>query len=150
MGEQSEVIEVTETSSQDRNLQRTVKHALVDFVEVDKTIPQEPISERMGEQIGVVEVSKISGQESAEIVKIISQKQMSERTREQIGVIEAPETASKDRRLQRTAEHAFVDRVETVKIALQLRILQRVCEPLGVIEVPKGSEREQVCRVHGL
>ena len=74
---------------------------------------EERISERMGEQFGVIEVSKSSSQES---VKIIPQKQMSGRTREQIGVLEAPETASQDRRLQRTVVRAFVDRVQAVKI----------------------------------
>ena len=47
MSEQSGVIEVTETSSQDRNLQRTVEQTLVDFVEAVGIILQERISERM-------------------------------------------------------------------------------------------------------
>ena len=73
----------------------------------------------MGEQFGVIEVSKNSSQES---VKIVPQKQMLGRTREQIGLIEAPETASQERRLRRTVGRTLVDRVEAAKIALQERI----------------------------
>ena len=56
ISEQSEVIEVTETSSQDRKLQRTVEQ---DSVGVDKNCPQYRISER----IRFIEVPKISCQE---------------------------------------------------------------------------------------
>ena len=51
-------------------------------------VPQKRISEKMCEQLGVIEVPKKSSQESVEIVKIIPQEQMSERKREQIGVID--------------------------------------------------------------
>ena len=71
MCEQSEVIEVTETASQDRNLQRTVEQTLLDLVEAVKIVRQKRNSERMCEQIGVIEVPKISSQESVEVVKII-------------------------------------------------------------------------------
>ena len=59
---QNRVIEATETSSQDRNLQRTMEQ---DSVEVDKTTPQERISERMSKQIQDG-APKISRQESVE------------------------------------------------------------------------------------
>ena len=55
---QNGVIEATKTSSKDMNLQGTVEQ---DPVEVDKTTPQERISERMGKRITVVEVIEISG-----------------------------------------------------------------------------------------
>ena len=48
------------------------------------------------------------------------------RTRAQIGVIKAPETASQDRRLQRTVE----------------RSSGRKCEQIGVIEVSMNSSQE--------
>ena len=54
---QNGVIEATKTSSKDMNLQGTVEQ---DPVEVDKTTPQERISERMGKQIRGVQVTEIS------------------------------------------------------------------------------------------
>ena len=45
-------------------LQRTVERASRDFVEADKTIPQERISEQMHERSEVIEVPKISYQSS--------------------------------------------------------------------------------------
>ena len=71
MCEQSEVIEVTEIASQDRNLQRTVEQTLLDLVEVVKIIPQERISERMSGQVVVIDVPKIAHQDSVEAVKIV-------------------------------------------------------------------------------
>ena len=61
--EQSEVIGVTETASQDRNLQRTVEQTLLDRVEIVANVPQERTSDRTREQIGVIELPKISSQE---------------------------------------------------------------------------------------
>ena len=58
--EQIRVIEAPETASPNWSLQRTVEWALGDFVEVDKTIPQERISERSQ----VIEVPRIPCQES--------------------------------------------------------------------------------------
>ena len=63
---------------------------LVDRVKAVKIVPQKRISERMCEQLEVIEVPKNSRQESVEIVKNIAQEQMFEPTREQIGVIEVP------------------------------------------------------------
>ena len=71
---------MAETASQDWNLQRTIEHAFVDRVEAVKIVPQKRISERMCEQLGVIEVPKNSRQECVKIVKIIPQEQMSERT----------------------------------------------------------------------
>ena len=51
---------------------------------------QERISESMCEQIGVVEVPKISNQESVEAVKIVPQERIPEMMCEQIGIIEVP------------------------------------------------------------
>ena len=53
----SAFIEAAKTPSRCQNLQRTVEQ---DFVEVDKTTPQERMSERTGEQSRVIEVPKIS------------------------------------------------------------------------------------------
>ena len=77
-GEQSEVTEVTETASQDRNLQRALDQTLLDFVGAVKIVPQMRISERMWEHFCVIEVPKNSRQESVEIVKIIPQERISE------------------------------------------------------------------------
>ena len=87
VGEQGGVIAVTETASQDRKLQKTVEQTLLDLVEAVKILPQKGISERVGEQFEVIEVSKNPSQES---VKIILQKQMSGRTREQIELSKHP------------------------------------------------------------
>ena len=54
------VIEAAKTSSRCRNFQRTVEQ---DIVEVDKTIPVERISGRMGVPIKVIEAAKTSRQE---------------------------------------------------------------------------------------
>ena len=134
--EQSEVIEVTETASQDRNLQPTVTQILLDLVEDVKFVPQKRISERMCEQLSVIEVPKNSSQESVEIDKIIPQEQSSERTREQIGVIEVPETSSQDWSLLRTMESVLGDFVEVEKTIPQMRISERMYEGIEVIEVP--------------
>ena len=67
VGVEGGVIAVTETASQDRTLQYTVEQTILDLVDAVK----ERIVERMGEQSGVIEVSKYSCQES---VKIIPQK----------------------------------------------------------------------------
>ena len=88
VGEQSGVIAVTETASQDRKLQHTVEQALLDLAEAVKIVPQTRILKRMGERFGVIEVTMNSSQEN------VKNKQMSGRTREQIGTIEAPESAS--------------------------------------------------------
>ena len=45
--EQGKVLEVTEISSQDWHLHRTVEQILVNRVEVDKIVPLELVSERM-------------------------------------------------------------------------------------------------------
>ena len=58
ISEQSEVIEVTETASQDQNLQHTVERTLLDFVEADKIVPPELVSERRSEQSEGVEAPK--------------------------------------------------------------------------------------------
>ena len=64
----AEVIAVTETESQDGKLQYTVEQTLLDLVGAVESVPQKGISERMGEQFGVIEVSKNSSQESVEII----------------------------------------------------------------------------------
>ena len=53
---------VSQERVQDRSLQRTAERASRDFVEVDKTIPQERISEQMYERSEVIEVPKIAYQ----------------------------------------------------------------------------------------
>ena len=73
---------------QDRSLQLTVERDLGDFVEVDKTFPQERISARMYERIKVIEVHTISSQESVEVDKTIPQERNSERMCEQFEGIE--------------------------------------------------------------
>ena len=92
---------MTETASQDQNLQRPVEQTLLDLVEAVNIVLQkrnsermceqlgkcrgshnclEKSSERMGEQIGVVEeIPKISSQERVEAVRIIPQRRVSER-----------------------------------------------------------------------
>ena len=49
-----------EFGSQDRNLQRAVEQTSLDIVEAVKNVPYEQISERMCEQLGVIEVPKNS------------------------------------------------------------------------------------------
>ena len=63
---------------------------------------------------------------------------------EQTVVVETPETASQDRRLQRTVEGSLVDSVEAAKIDLQERISERICEQFGVIQVSKNFTQEHV------
>ena len=60
VGEQSGVIAVAETASQDRKLQHTLEQILLDLVEAVKIVLQKGTSERVGEQFGVIEVSKNS------------------------------------------------------------------------------------------
>ena len=129
--EQSEVIEVTETASQDRNLQRTVEQTLVDLVEAVKIVLQKRNSERMCEQSEGIEVPKISYQENVEAFKIVPQERISERTHEQIGVSEVPKFSGQES-------------VEAVTIIPQERMSERMCEKIGVIDVPKSSERERI------
>ena len=128
MYEQREVIEVTETASQDWNLQHAVEHTFLDLVEAVKIVCQERISETMCEQLGVVEVPKKSSQESVGIVKIILQEQMSERTREQIRVIEVPKVSGQES-------------VVVVTIVPQERISERMGEQSEVIDVTKISSQ---------
>ena len=63
ISEQSEVIEVTAISSQDRELQRTVEQTLVDFVEVGKIVILERISESICEHSRVIERTETSSQD---------------------------------------------------------------------------------------
>ena len=53
-------------------------------------------SETMCEQIGVVEVPKISSRECVEAVKLFLQERISERMSEQIGVVEVPKISSRE------------------------------------------------------
>ena len=73
----------------------------------------------MCEQIWVVEVPKISKQESVEAVKVLFQDCNSQRMCEIIGVIEVPKILSQDR-------------VDAVEIVLQERISEKdVCVNWG-------------------
>ena len=95
------IIEAVMTSSQDQNFQRTVEQSIgdklheamshvleiveirqhtveQDFVEVDKGIPQERTSERMGKQSRSIEVPKISFRKSVEAGNSIPQKRCPE------------------------------------------------------------------------
>ena len=62
---------VTETASQHRKLQKTVEQTLLDLNEAVKIVPVKEISERMGEQFGVIETvqelepGKVSRQETS-------------------------------------------------------------------------------------
>ena len=58
----------------------------------------------MGEQIGVIEVHKISSQKSVEVVKSIPQERISERMCEQSEFIDVTMISSQDRSLLRTRE----------------------------------------------
>ena len=55
---------------------------------------------------------------------MVQRERVQQRTAENFG--EVPETASQDRRLQRTVEQAFVDCAEAGKIAFQERISERM------------------------
>ena len=62
---QSGFIEVTETSSKDRNLRRTVEHTKneEESFEADKVVLRERIPEEIGVQSGVIEVTETSSQD---------------------------------------------------------------------------------------
>ena len=66
----------------------------------DKTDPQERIPGRMGMPIGVIEVPKISCQESVEIVNTTPQERSSERMGKQSRVIEVPKISCYPRNLK--------------------------------------------------
>ena len=105
VGVHSGVIDVTDTSSQDRNLQRTVER---DSVDVDKATPQERIFAR----VRVVEVPMISCQESVEVVKNIPKERISERS-EAIEVPQFPQERIFERnsaRLNDVTEFSSQDR----------------------------------------
>ena len=60
-------------------------------------VPQEQSSERKGERIGVIELPKISYQESVEVVKIIPQERNSERMYERSEVGDVPKISEQER-----------------------------------------------------
>ena len=122
----SEVIEVTEAASQDRNLQRAEEQTLLDNVEVVKIVPQKQISERMCEQIRVIDVPKNSRQKSVEVVKSIPQEGISERMRAQSDVIDVTKISSQDRSLLRTVDRML----DLTKISGQDQSWQRTLEQL--------------------
>ena len=101
IGVQSGDIEVTETSSQDPNLQRTVEQ---DSVEVDKTSPLERIFERI---------------RFTEVVKSVSPERISERMCEQREVIDVTEFLSQERSLLRGSD-ARCDQDLTPRPSVQL------------------------------
>ena len=113
---QNEVI--VATLSHDRNLQRTVEHAFVDFVEADKIVPQKQFSERMCEHFGVNEVLKNSSQ-VRNLQRTEEQTSLNKLCPERIGV----RTSSQDRNLQRTVEQGCV---EVDKTTPQERISKRI------------------------
>ena len=69
-------------SSQHLSLQRTVERSLIDFIEEDKTFPQERIS-----RIEAIKVPTFSSQEGVEAAKNIPQERISGKMREQREVI---------------------------------------------------------------
>ena len=144
VGVQGEVIAVTETASQEPNLQNTIRQTLLDLVKSVKIVRQKGISERLGEQFGVVEESQNSSQESVEIVL---QKQMSGRTREQIGVNEAPETASQDPRFAAYSGVGPRGQCRGCENCFSGVISGRPYELFGVIEVSNNSIQENVSNV---
>ena len=79
--EQFRVIEVSEASSQDRSWQGTVELALGDFVEVDRTIPQD--------EFHGLRLSQCR-REGVEVVKKVSQERISGRIYERSEVIDSP------------------------------------------------------------
>ena len=66
---------------------------------------------------------------------------------DQSDVTEVTETASQDRKMQRTVEQTLLDFLEAVKIVPQKGISGRMCEQVGVIGVSKNSSRESVEKV---
>ena len=66
-----------------------MEQTFLDLVEAVKIVPQKGISERTGEQFGVSEVPKNSGQENV-VVTNVPQEQSSQRKGERIQVIELP------------------------------------------------------------
>ena len=73
-------------------------------VEVVKNIPQEQMFERTGEQIGVIEIPKISGQEGVEAVENIPQERIPVRRCEQSEVIGVTKISSHGPSLLRMVE----------------------------------------------
>ena len=75
--------------------QDLVKISNQESVEAVKSILQERIYERRCAEIGVIDVPKISGQDSV-VVTIVPQEQSSEKTGEPIGVIELPKISCRE------------------------------------------------------
>ena len=81
-----------------------------------------------------IEVAPQSPEETVEAVTSVPRGRVQQRTAAKIDGV--PETASQDRRLQRTVEEAFVEWTEADKIALRKRF-EGLCEQHGVNEVAK-------------
>ena len=113
-------------TSRCRHVQRGVEP---DFDEVDKTTLQERISGRMGIPTVVIEVPKISRQESVEVVRSVPQDPISERSQ----VINVPEIPCREN-------------AEVVKSIT----LDRISERMGIIEVPEISCQRSVEAVRSI
>ena len=97
-----------------------------------KRCPQDRISERMCEQIGVLVVPKILSHDRVEAVEIVFQERISEKMCEQIGVLQVPKISSQES-------------VKAVKkLSFRSKISERMCKQIGVVGVPKISSQERV------
>ena len=112
---------------------RILSHESVQKV---KITPQEQLSGRTGEQIWVIEMPKIVGQESV-VVTSVPQERSSERKGEQIRVIELPKISHQEG-------------VELVKSVPQERISERIYERSEVIDVSKNSHQDNVEAVENI